>query len=529
MSQPKALDMAFILEKIKVKSAYGERHKSQMTFYQRGQEDDLEIAFEQLEKMLDFTYRCPSDVIAIQQLLGHLKPLFHTIERLASGNCLSLSELFELKSFHINLDQLREQLIKSHLYSLYELKPVEGIIDLLDPEKTRNTTFHIYSLYSEKLKLIRQHLTSNSNQKKVELIETQKILKAKGLRIKNNGDVLVPKDRLEDVEGVPNLKYAQEMPMLAIYRVAYSTALLEEEQRLKALEQEEENRVRERLSKALAEVLPDIMDNMEVVGRLDLTLSKALFSKAFHCTRPRILEASNRACLRFKKGVHLKVKQLQKNVFTPIDFAVDANVTLITGANMGGKTVALKLVGLLTQMAQMGLFVPCESMEISLFDFIFTAIGDDQSIDEGLSTFGAELVELSGVFKRKNEFGLLLIDEMARGTNPTEGYALSKAMIEYLRGTHLTSVITTHYDGLVSEGVSHYQVNGLKAIDREVLEAELKTKDMTLLKKMMDYRLSKVSRQSEIPKDAIVISELMGLDESIINRAKNILGGSARE
>ncbi len=100
---------------------------------------------------------------------------------------------------------------------------------------------------------------------------------------------------------------------------------------------------------------------------------------------------------------------------------------------MGGKTVTLRLVGMLSAMAQMGLYVPAEAMEFSMRDFIFISMGDAQDADMGLSTFGAEIVKISDVVERADKDGLILIDELARGTNPKEGYAISKAIINYLK------------------------------------------------------------------------------------------------
>ncbi len=141
--------------------------------------------------------------------------------------------------------------------------------------------------------------------------------------------------------------------------------------------------------------------------------------------------------IKIVEGRHLKVEEFLKTKglkFTPISIELREGVSCITGANMGGKTVSLKLVGLLTVMAQYGLMVPAKEMILGLNQFIKTSIGDPQSTDKGLSTFGGgEIRLIQQAIERSQEKGLILIDELARGTNPEEGYAISKAIVEYLR------------------------------------------------------------------------------------------------
>ncbi len=118
--------------------------------------------------------------------------------------------------------------------------------------------------------------------------------------------------------------------------------------------------------------------------------------------------------------------------YTPISIELKEGVSCITGANMGGKTVSLKLVGLLTTMAQHGLLVPAKKMVLGLNNFIKASIGDIQSTEKGLSTFGGEIKLIQEAIELSDKKGLILIDELASGTNPEEGYALSKAIVEYL-------------------------------------------------------------------------------------------------
>src|SRR5690606_38517419 len=127
---------------------------------------------------------------------------------------------------------------------------------------------------------------------------------------------------------------------------------------------------------------------------------------------------------------------------------------------------------------QLGFYVPAKEATVGLFDFIYFSSGDQQSIQSGLSTFGGEIHGIGQILSRNGERGLLLIDELARGTNPTEGYGISKGIITYLKKSTFVSLITTHFDGLSNiKGIRHLQVVGLKNINLEDLKSELSKVD----------------------------------------------------
>jgi len=148
---------------------------------------------------------------------------------------------------------------------------------------------------------------------------------------------------------------------------------------------------------------------------------------------------------------------------------------------------------------------------------IYISAGDEQSIDMGLSTFGAEIRSVKEALVKSEEEGLILIDELARGTNPHEGYAISKAIINYLSDKPGITVITTHFDGLVREGIKHLQVKGLRNIDFDNIKASDE------ISEHMDYTLIEVEGESRVPQDAINISRLMGIPEDILHQAEEIM------
>ncbi|GFR36543.1 MutS-related protein [Thermobrachium celere] len=232
--------------------------------------------------------------------------------------------------------------------------------------------------------------------------------------------------------------------------------------------------------------------------------------------RPVIVEDTE---VNILNGRHIKVEHelLKKGLkYTPISINLKKGSTVITGVNMGGKTVSLKLIGLLCMMAQMGFFVPCEELKTCLFDYYFCEAGDMQSLDTGLSTFGAEIVALNEAVKYKDLRGLVLIDEIARGTNPKEGRAILKAILSYFNKTKSIAVVTTHFDG-VDDEARHYEVVGLK------INSSLESISLKELNLYMDYSLREVYGKYEVPKDAIKVARLLGFDSDILDLAEKYL------
>ena len=195
---------------------------------------------------------------------------------------------------------------------------------------------------------------------------------------------------------------------------------------------------------------------------------------------------------------------------------------------MGGKTVSLKLVGMIAIMAQYGYFVPAASARVGLSGFMQILIGDSQSIERGLSSFGSEMEELKEMMDNSRDRSLLLIDEIASGTNPVEGLALTKSITDYLKKQPYISLITTHFEAVTDDkDVVNMQVTGLANADFDRLDKELRYANrrerINIIQKYMDYRLTRVDDNREVPKDALNIAKMLGIDNNIIEKAKEYL------
>jgi DNA mismatch repair protein MutS2 len=222
-------------------------------------------------------------------------------------------------------------------------------------------------------------------------------------------------------------------------------------------EKNEIARIYAELSEKLTIFVPEIRQSTWVVGRIDLIRAKNEFLKRHHATIPEI---STDKKIELFSAVHplLEAKTAVKN---DVLFDDSLNTIVITGPNTGGKTITIKTVGLLTLMAQAGLPITAAAgSSVAIFDEIYADIGDEQSIEQSLSTFSSHMTNLVRILGAANSDSLVLVDELGAGTDPKEGAALAEAILEELRKRRVKSLATTHYPelkayGLETEGVSN--------------------------------------------------------------------------
>ena len=215
-------------------------------------------------------------------------------------------------------------------------------------------------------------------------------------------------------------------------------------------EEREEERVLRHLSDLVGQTGQDLLLTLDLLARLDLDVAKGRYSEATQATAPSVLEGTaGSQSLKIIRGRH----PLLSGSVVPISLELGESQTvmLITGPNAGGKTVALKTVGILSMMAQAGLHVPAEEAQFPRFDGIYADIGDQQSIEHSLSTFSSHIGNLLSIMKRSTANSLLLVDELGTSTDPEEGSALAKAILSHFQRQGLLMLATTHH-----RGVAHY-------------------------------------------------------------------------
>lgn len=220
------------------------------------------------------------------------------------------------------------------------------------------------------------------------------------------------------------------------------------------LQLDEEKEIR-RILAALTEMVGEdserIVRTVEVLAYLDLVLAKARYSEALKAVRPELIPFRPRA---EHPGSTIDViaarHPLLRGHVVPIDVTFDADtfILVVTGPNTGGKTVSLKTTGLCVLMAQSGLQVPAERARLSVFTGVYADIGDEQSIEQSLSTFSSHMTNTIQILRHADAESLVLLDELGAGTDPGEGSALARAILTHLRGRRVTTMVTTHHPEL---------------------------------------------------------------------------------
>ena len=403
--------------------------------------EDIVACYDALHHFVEFVERV--DKIHIDTLLFKLqglKDIRTTIRNLAGKQVLDDIELFEVKHLAILAGDVAKLLKQHDLDSVVAIPPLDQVINILDPDGMKIATFYIYDSYCEQLKQLRSQMRQHPDQQ---------------------DDLILQADALEDS-------------------------------------------VRADLSERLRPFATAIEQAQLALARTDVLMAKAMQMRAMGLTFP---ELSLDGMCRYEGIFHPQVQAAVTShgrKYQPVDIAYGLQPTLITGANMGGKTVVLKTLTLCQLLFQFGFVIPAAQARIDVKDEIYFCIGDEQSVEKGLSSFAAEMKNIDAVIKasRMNKKLLALIDEPARTTNPTEGAALVSALLRVLDGKDMSLVMTTHYD--IEPGKAHcLRVKGFENGE-------------------MDYRLVEV-RDGEVPHEALNIAQNLGIDTEWIETARAML------
>lgn len=425
-----------------------------------------------------------------------IKDIRASVKRLEVGSALSASELLNISSLLT---------CATHVKGYYEEMPdsISDMFTMLDGITSLNNSIkraiisedEISDEASPTLKSLRRQ-KANANDKIHS--ELTRMLNSNSVRnclqdfviTTRSGRYCLPV-KAEYKSQVPGMVHDQSATGSTLFIEPASVVKLNNDIReLELKEQAEIEVILASLSAAAAEYTDILSTDQSILTDLDFIFAKAQLSRFYKCSEP-MMNTNN--YINIKKGRHPLIDQ---HAVIPIDIYLGDkfNLLIITGPNTGGKTVSLKTVGLLTLMAQAGLNIPAlEHSEIAVFDNIFADIGDEQSIEQSLSTFSSHMTNTVNILKEADENSLILFDEIGAGTDPTEGAALAISILNDLHLRGITTMATTHYSeikvyALTTDGVENacceFDVNSLRPTYRLLIGIPGKSNAFAISKKL---------------------------------------------
>ncbi len=444
--------------------------------------------------------------------LGGISDIKEYVKRGAVGGIISLRGLLNCA------DTLRAaRLLKNYVLLNNEDRDYELLEELCENIHTnKDIEERIYSVIiseeeiaddaSSELKRIRREIQikNNSIKNKINSIVSsssmQKYLQEAIVTMRNDRYVIpVRKEYRSMVKGIIHDQSATGSTLfiepMAVVEMTNDIA------NLKIEEKKEIERILLELSMMVGDTSEEMLNNQEILKELDFIFAKGKYAISINGIEPKV---NDRGYIRIKKGRH---PLIDPELVVPIDAVLGDEYTtlIITGPNTGGKTVSLKTLGLFTLMGMAGLHLPAEyGTEISVFSAVYADIGDEQSIEQSLSTFSSHMTNIVKIMKEVDERSFVLFDELGAGTDPTEGAALAIAILDTLHERKILTAATTHYSelklyALTTEGV----INGSVEFDVETLSPTYKL-------------LIGVPGKS----NAFEISRKLGLQQETIEKAK---------
>lgn len=458
---------------------------------------------------LNRLFKCGSTSFGSNANLGF------SIKSLEIGSTLSISELLKIASFLDNVNRIktygrkdREDAPEDSLDSRFEqLTPLTQIANeinrcILSEEEIADDA-------SPRLKSIRRSKVLTSDKIHSQLTSMlngpyRTYLQDAVITTRNNRYCIPVKSEYKaQVNGMVHDQSATGSTFFI--EPAAVVSLNNELKELDLQEQEEINIILATLSAQAGEHTEELTDNQKIMTALDFIFAKAELAMDMNGTEPLF---NTDHYINIRKGRH---PLLDKKKVVPIDINLgkDFDLLIITGPNTGGKTVSLKTVGLFTLMGQAGLHIPAlDRSELSIFTEVYADIGDEQSIEQSLSTFSSHMKSIVHILKHADADSLCLFDELGAGTDPTEGAALAIAILNFLHDRGIRTMATTHYSELKIYALS------TSFVENACCEFSVETLQPT-------YRLL-----IGIPgkSNAFAISSKLGLSDDIINAAKEQIG-----
>ncbi|MBP0723995.1 endonuclease MutS2 [Bacillus sp. RG28] len=454
--------------------------------------------------------------------LGGLSDIRMQVKRAEIGGTLSPSELIAISGVtYAGRQMIRfvEGLLENEVEIPYIESISEQIIPLLELDKSIKSAIgdngEVLDDASVNLRLLR-HQVRTAEARIREKLESltrgnnaQKMLSDAIVTIRNDRYVIPVKQEYRHVYG--GIVHDQSSSGQTLFIEPQAVVALNNSlQEARVKEEQEIERILMKLTAEVAEVASDLLQNVELLAELDFLFAKGQYAHSIKASKPTL---NNERYFKLKKARHPLIPR-DVVVANDIELGKDFTTIVITGPNTGGKTVTLKTIGICVLMAQSGLQIPAlDGSEICVFGKIFADIGDEQSIEQSLSTFSSHMVNIVDILKNVDHRSLILFDELGAGTDPQEGAALAISILDEVSEFGARVVATTHYPELKAYSYNREHVmNASVEFDVETLSPTYKL-------------LIGVPGRS----NAFEISRRLGLSNRIIEKARNHVSEESNE
>ena len=411
--------------------------------------DKIRQAFAEMKEMQELFVEHPHFSISAT------KDIAATCKRLEMGADLNIEEFLllkrvifasrELKNFYDNLENVRLDHLANWFEKLHDFPHLQGNLQAI------NEAGFIENFASEELARIRRKIHDSESQVRdvlQELLKQKAQMLTEGIIASRNGRQVLPVKNtyrnkiagvVHDISASGNTVYIEPREVVK---------LSEEIASLRADERYEMMRILQELSERVRPHAAEIANDAWIIGHLDLIRAKVRFIQETGAVVPQVSEDQEIQLL------HVRHPLVQNAVANDVHFGKDLTAIVITGPNTGGKTIMLKTLGLTQLMAQSGLPILADKgSRVGIFEEVFADIGDEQSIEQSLSTFSSHMTNIVDILGKVNQNSLLLLDELGAGTDPQEGAALAMSILEDLRLRQVKTMATTHYPELKAYGI----------------------------------------------------------------------------
>ena len=411
--------------------------------------DKIRQAFAEMEEMKELFVEHPHFSIS------STKDIAATCKRLEMGADLNIEEFLllkrvifasrELKNFYDNLENVRLDHLANWFEKLHDLPHLQGNLQAI------NEAGFIENFASEELARIRRKIHDSESQVRdvlQELLKQKAQMLTEGIIASRNGRQVLPVKNtyrnkiagvVHDISASGNTVYIEPREVVK---------LSEEIASLRADERYEMMRILQELSERVRPHAAEIANDAWIIGHLDLIRAKVRFIQETGAVVPQVSEGQEIQLL------YVRHPLVQNAVANDVHFGKELTAIVITGPNTGGKTIMLKTLGLTQLMAQSGLPILADKgSRVGIFEEVFADIGDEQSIEQSLSTFSSHMTNIVDILGKVNQNSLLLLDELGAGTDPQEGAALAMSILEDLRLRQVKTMATTHYPELKAYGI----------------------------------------------------------------------------